>query len=65
MGYFAGSLRVNSSLVDVGALELVMLTLSADAAFVQQSDEVQGAMRRVMAVAQGATFNNAQTRLHI
>ncbi len=61
--FLAGSLRVNSSLVDVGALELVMLTPSADAAFVQQSDEVQGAMRRVMASStRSYTFNNAQTR---
>ncbi len=58
----AGSLRVSSALVDMGAGELTMLTPSADAVFTGQA-EVQGAMRRVMSSAvQSYTFNNAQTR---
>ena len=64
--FLAGALRVNSSFVDVGALEMVMLTPSADAVFVQHSDEVQGAMRRVMASSiRNYTFNNAQTRFRV
>lgn len=64
--FLAGALRVNSSFVDVGAWEMVMLTPSADAVFVQHSDEVQGAMRRVMASSiRNYTFNNAQTLFRV
>lgn len=58
----AGNLSVQSSLVDVGSGELVMLTPSRDAVYRGRS-EVQGSMRRVLGASTNAyTFNNAATR---